>query len=303
MNGTWKPRKTHDFIINERGKTRKIKAHHVQDRQIYKTYNRLVLKPAFENILVEENSASRTGKGTDYAIKRFKQDLAYSYKKCGNDFYVIIYDFRDYFNSVNHDVICDDLLPMIYESPNILDDYCKLFPNGVGIGGEPSQTVAIAYPHKLDRFLQCSQLVLKSGRYMDDGYVICRKKEDAKYILNKIYEHAKIMHLNINPKHTKICCMKSENVTFLKKRVRITDTGKILMHLTKNNVRTELKRIKCQSDNSKQLINSVIQSFSSWSSYALKYGAYYQVIKATTKFSKTFNISYEEVKKIWKKKS
>ena len=303
LNNKWKPRKTHDFKINERGKIRQIRAHYIRDRQMYKSYNKHVLKSAFESLLVESNSASRDNKGTDYAIKTFRKDLAHAYKKYERDFYVVTYDFHDYFNSINHDILLNDLGKLIDNRPDLFKDYVSIFNSGVGIGGEPSQTIAVTYPHKLDRFLLCSPLVLRSGRFMDDGYAICQTKEDAKFILSKIYEYANDLGLEINPKHTRISYMKTDSIIFLKKRTHIARSGKIIMHLTRENVNAEIKRIKHQNETTSiQPMSSVLQSFQSWTAYALKYGGYYQVVKVSHYFSETFNIPYKEVKALWTKK-
>lgn len=262
------------------------------------------MKPSFENLWVETNSASQDNKGTDYAIKRFRQDLSHAYKKCGTDFYVVTYDFHNYFYSIDHEIMKDDLLDHIIDRPDIFNDYLKVFATdvGIGIGGEPSQTIAITYPHKLDKHLECSPLVLRSGRFMDDGYAICRTKKDAQKILDEVYEYSYMLNLEINPKHTRISYMKTDSIIFLKKRTRITKTGKIIMRLTRENVKSELKRIDYQSRSKIQPMESIIQSFKAWSSYALKYGAYYQVVKVSHYFSTIFNIQYKEVKELWTKK-
>lgn len=298
----WYPMKTYDFWIQERGKEREIKSHYVRDRQVYKAYNKLVLKSSFQSLIVQSNSASQEGKGTDFAIKRFRQDLAHAFRKWGNDFYVVTYDYHNYFYSIPHDGINEDLTPKIISRHDIFESYVNIFISGIGIGGEPSQTIAISYPHKLDRFLQCSPLVLRSGRYMDDGYAICRTKEDARIILNKIYEYSDMMRLEINPKHTRISYMKTDSIIFLKKRTRVAKSGKIIMHLTRENVNAEMKRIKAQSKSTVQPMDSIIQSFKAWSSYALKYGGYYQVVRVSHYFSESFNIPYDEVKQLWTKK-
>lgn len=299
----WKPKKTHDFIINERGKKREIKAHYIRDRQVYKSYNKVVLKPSFEPLLVESNSASREGKGTDYAIKQFRQDLAHAYKKWGRDFYVVTYDFHNYFYSIDHEQIKEDLTKYVIDRQDIFEEYIDIFDEvGIGIGGEPSQTIAITYPHKLDRHLLCSQKVLRSGRFMDDGYAICHTKRDAVETLKEIYDYSDMLNLTINEKHTRISYMETDSVIFLKKRTRIAENGKIIMHLTRENVNAELRRIHHQSQSDIQPMESILQSFSSWTSYALKYGGYYQVVRVSHYFSTVFNIPYEEVKKLWTKK-
>lgn len=301
-NREWKPKKTNNFTICERGKKRDIKAHHIGDRQVYKSYNKNEVVPLCKNSWVPSNSASQVGKGTEYAIKTFKKDLSYAFKKCkGNDFYVVIYDFHNYFGILSHDIIMKDIGEWLDD--NILQDYVGLFENGVGIGGELSQTIAITYTHKMDRYLLCSPCVLRSGRFMDDGYCICATKEDAKKTYNDIYKFSKILKLQLNDNKTKIVSMKHNSVEFLKKRTKVTSTGKIVMHLNRKSLLLARKRLKEQKAkyNDKVIpLSSVKQSFHSYCSYALKYNSYNQVVNLTNTYSNLWDAEYKQAKKCWR---
>jgi hypothetical protein len=71
--------------------------------------------------------------------------------------------------------------------------------------------------------------------------------------------------------------MKSDDFVFLKKRVHITDTGKIILRLTRENVREERKKIlylRDEYDAGRMPVSSIKQSYQSWRGYAKKYNAY-----------------------------
>ena len=181
QNRSYKPVKTNDFYINERGKIRLIRAHTIRDRQVYKSFCRYKLKPTTSNYILDHNNASQIGKGTDRSIKQFRQGLARAYKKFGKNFYVIMYDYHNYFGSLDHDVIRNNI-PLSEDSYWILERYLKVFEDadntyyGIGIGGEPSQDIAVAYCSKIHRMICCEPYVIDSGWYMDDGYAIVHTK-------------------------------------------------------------------------------------------------------------------------------
>ena len=85
---------------------------------------------------------------------------------------------------------------------------------------------------------------------MDDGYAVCSDKSAAA-VIEEIREQTKALGLTINEKRTCKHYMKNESVTFLKKRTFI-DEGKIVMRLTRKNVRLELSRLKYQAQKVKE---------------------------------------------------
>lgn len=300
--------KTHDFTICERGKQRRIKAHTIDDRQIQKSFCQEEMIPAVQNRILPNNSASQKNKGTDYAIKKFRAGLAHAYKVCnGMDFYVIIYDFHDYFGSIPHDKCIDSICKNLSDddSREIFKLYTAMFPGdaGYGIGGELSQVVAIAYPSSLDRMLVCDKRVIASGsgRYMDDGHVIVRTKEDAHAIVELIIQRAAKLGLNLNEKRLNIYWMKKDIVIFLKKRTSMTDSGKIIMRLVRKNIRNALRSIKYyKKQYDANLINMgpIMQFIQCWLAYSRPYNSYKARIKVADTFCKTFDVPWEEVRKL-----
>ena len=91
---------------------------------------------------------------------------------------------------------------------------------------------------------------------------------------------AKGLGIQINDRKTVIHNMKSDDFVFLKKRIHITDTGKIVMRLTRDNLQEERKRIlylREEYNAGRMPIESIMQSYQSWRGYAKKYNSYHTV--------------------------
>lgn len=294
-DGTYKPNPTYNFTISERGKTRHIKAHHILDRVWYKSWCEHDLKPLVEGRIMPANSASQKGKGTDHSIKLFRKALTRAYKKWGRDFYVVTTDYHDYFGSIPHDKILEEIRFEDERSNRTLRDYLAIFPGGkgLGIGGEPSQIISIVYPSKVDRMVACNCPTFASGRYMDDSWFICHTKEEANYTLKKFVEVSESLGLIVNWKRTQMHHMTKHSVIWLKKRTSLTETGKIVMKLTRKNVRLRfrtLKHYKELVDEKLMPRDAVFDSMQCWTRYALKYDGYKQVKRVVAYFSELFGV-------------
>ena len=294
--GTYKFKTTNNFKIMERGKVREIKAHHISDRAVLKSLSMYSIYPTLDGMIMENNSASQKGKGTDHAIKVFREALAHAYKKYGREFYVGTYDFHDYFGSIPHDKAIEIIGSRLDErSRQLFIDYTELFDEGYGIGGEVSQIVSIAYPSSLDREIACDPAVDRSGRYMDDGWFITGAKEDAVRVMKKIQKKAKQLGLVINETRTDIANMSKESVTFLKKRTSVTETGQIVMKLTRKNIRARQRATKKQKEDNVPPL-STYQSLQSWFSYSRKYRSDRAKMSAAKKAAVIFGINWDDMK-------
>lgn len=306
LSGEFSYHKTHDFILCDRGKQRNIQAHNIADRQVQKAFCHYELIPATEKRILPNNAASQIGKGTDYMIKRFRADLAHAYRVCGGrQFYVFIYDFHNYFGSIPHAQSLESIGKCLSDDPSrkMLRDYADIFEAGYGIGGEPSQVLAVVYPSSIDRMFACNPDVIGSGRYMDDGYAITATKEAARKAEQDFRRKAGQLGLSVNEKRLQIYNMEKDVVTFLKKRTSMTESGKIIMRITRENVRNELRRIKFQKeqfDAGQMSMSAIKQSIECWSNYAAKYQSYKARVRVLDYYAKTFEIPWKEVQKYLK---
>ena len=292
--GTYKSKGFTEFYIKERGKTRFIQSVHISERVVQKTLAEYGLKPILIPSLIYDNGASLKGKGTDFAIKRFREHLRWRYARYGLQGGILIGDFHDYFHSINHKILLSMLRRKIegdgvYKSAKYFID-CFKGDKGLGLGSEISQICAIFYPNKIDHMIKEKFKIHGYGRYMDDFYIISEDIQLLKNILIKIKEVSCELHLTLNDEKTIIYPFSHFPVfTFLKCRTNITNTGKIIMRNVPGNYKAKRHLIKKQA----KLINDgmidenyALQSYKTWEQYALRRKQSYKSVKNIRKFYK-----------------
>ena len=115
------------------------------------------------------------------------------------------------------------------------------------------------------------------ARYNDDSYLIHPDRQYAEHCLRRITEKAAALGLEVHKAKTRIHNLATDDFTFLKKRVHITDTGRIILRLTRANIRREEARIRdhrAEYDAGRMQPAVILQSYQCWRSYAQKYNAY-----------------------------
>lgn len=244
------------FQINERGKIRDISSPDILERIIQHSLYKNIVYPILIKCLIYDNGASIKDKGVQFSRDRVTKHLTGYYRKHGNKGWVVQIDFKKFFESLDHDVIMEQLSRKIPDvrilnlCKQILD---KQGEKGVGLGSELSQIVALYYLNRLDHYFKDKLGVKYYGRYMDDIYIICDKYEDAVFYLRKANEIAKDLKLNINQKKSKI--VKLENgFTFLKTKYIMSSTGKIARISGRASATRERRKLRLYK---KRLMNNV----------------------------------------------
>ena len=104
------------FILNERGKTRKVTGQHISDRIVNHALCDTIINPALEKYLIHDNGASRKGKGISFSRRRLEQHLHQFYRRTGsNDGYILLIDFTKYYDNLRHDIIIDMMSKYIHD--------------------------------------------------------------------------------------------------------------------------------------------------------------------------------------------
>lgn len=274
-NGTYSPKRQSEFTIHERGKERRIKASHISDRAVQKAFNEYVLKPALYPRLIYDNAASQPGKGTDFCLNRTKRHLQRYYKEYANHGFVLLIDFSNYFASIDRSILFELLKP--YLKPEELDFMQTLLKNeteGLGLGSEINQTCAIFYASFLDRYIKEELHIKYYCRYMDDLILIHPDKIFLEQCLGKIALYCKTIGVKVNPKKCKLVNLKTDCFVYLKKKIRLTDSGKIIMRPLNKNIKARKRKLKRQHDlllKEVMTIDSIVQSYISWRGYITKY--------------------------------
>lgn len=257
------------FVKNERGKTRNISSVKFRERVVQKTICKNHLIPVLAYNLIEDNSASRKGKGTIYATKRVIEYLRKHYNKYGNEGYALVIDFKGYFENIQHEP-CKENLKKYFKDERILKyayDFIDAFgEKGLGLGSETSQVNAIAYINSIDHFIKEKLRVKAYERYMDDSCIIHHDKNVLKTILNVLEKKYSEYGIVLNKKKTVICDLK-HGFTFLQTRFIVTDNGKIVRKPNRKRITAERRKLKKQAEMYQQgilSIDAINKSFGGW---------------------------------------
>lgn len=280
QKGAYKSKGFVDFYICERGKTRHIRSVHISERMVQKCLCKFALKPLLNPTLIDTNSASQEGKGTEYAIKRLREDLRWHYARHKRRGGILIGDLHSYFDSIPHDILKQMLRKKIEDDRiyNLAAYFIDCFPGdrGIGLGSEISQVCAIYFLNKMDHAGREIFKIHGVGRYMDDFYAISENipklKAYKSYCEKLVASYGMCMNKN------KTCITRLDQpFTWLKKRTILQPNGKIIMRLVRKNVVSKRRAIKKGFKELKageRPIESLEQSQVSWEGYAKPYNSY-----------------------------
>jgi hypothetical protein len=270
-------RPTHDFTLYERGKRREISAVCFPERVAKKSFNQNALVPTVMPTLIAGNSANVKGRGTEYAIKRIKKQLAKHYQKHGAEGYILLVDLSNYFGSIDHEYAKKTLReltdPRLRElGEHFIDRQGEV---GLGLGDEPNQTHAIAFMSPIDHFVAECCGVEAYGRYMDDLYALDVSKERLQLTLGCIEALCHARNVQLNPRKTQIVKL-TRGFRFLKKRFTYTSTGKIIVRPARQSITRERRKLKKQAElvsRGLMTMEQVEASYQSWRASVKKLNA------------------------------
>ena len=275
------------FTIYERGKKREIHSLHYPERVVRRSFCINSLVPVLSHNLIYDNGASLKGKGVSFAVDRCKTHLRRWYCRNGTNGYVIIIDFKGYFDHIIHSKLFDIIDNSFYNdrikdlAKNFIrsaDESKPVYAKGVGlfIGPEDSQIFAVAYPNAIDHTIKDKWRIKEYGRYMDDSYILVKDKESAKKILSSLSQLYQIYGIIPNARKTQIVKL-SHGFTFLKNRFSITNTGRVIRradHKSTVRERRKLKKLHGIYNTGKISLTQICQQYMSWRGFMIRKNAY-----------------------------
>ncbi len=285
QDGTYKIGKYNKFTIYD-PKEREIQSLPFRDRVVQHCLCDNIVGPFIDKKLIYDNAACRVGKGTHFALKRFKKFLCEHYKKHGADGYVLKYDIKHYFPSIDHDVLKQRLKcikdervrELLYQIIDSYESFEDGKPNkGLPMGNQTSQWFALYYLDPMDRLIKEKLRVKHYVRYMDDGVLVHESKDFLKKALAEMQKIADELKLEFNKK-TQIFPLR-QGVDFLGFRFYVTDTGKIVKKLrtsSKKRWKARLKRYAWEHKNGKKDIEAITRSMKSFQGH-IKHGHTYKL--------------------------
>lgn len=269
-----------EFELNERGHNRHIKALGIADRVVQRALCDEVLMPQLGKYLIYDNGASQKDKGVEFCRRRLEAHLHKYYRKYGSDGYFLHIDFRKFFDNIRHDKLLaafsdklddDSVMPVLenmvqsfkidisYSDKDLTDQvfnsmgYAKIpaelktgkryMAKSMGIGSQVSQAAGVFFPTKIDTYCKVVRGCKFYGRYMDDIYIIHHDKEFLRSVLDGVREQSVEIGLFINEKKTQIFKLR-HGFAFLKIKYNLTETGKIIKRLARDNITRQRRKMK-----------------------------------------------------------
>lgn len=234
------------FHVIERGKDRAIAAPRFSERVIQKAVTRAVMAPAVWPTLTPGCAANMRGRGTDYALMRLKGQLAEHYRRHGAEGYVLLMDFSDYFGTIDHGTALDLVRRTLTDPAAVEFMRLQIEANGrigLGLGSEPNQALAVAIPSPLDHLGERWRGIEASGRYMDDSYFIALDKETLWRFLDAARALCSSLGITVNERKTRVVKL-TRGLTFLKKRFRFTESGRIVVTPIPKSLARERRKLR-----------------------------------------------------------
>lgn len=221
-----------------------------RDQIVQRSYSDVIIYPSMSASWIYDNYACQDSKGTDFARARVKEHLRRFYRRHGTAGWILKVDIRKYYDSMLFDVIIDNFYRKcpewaarfaantILQQYNLGDDI-----GGVNPGSQLVQIAGIEYLDSLDHFLKEQCKVKHYGRYMDDFFIFDSDYERLVMIQRAIEEHIAPIGLMLHPDKTTIIPITSM-FRFLGFDFRLTETGKVIMTLAPESVRSTKRKLR-----------------------------------------------------------
>lgn len=272
------------FTVWERGKMRSIHSLHYAERVIRRSVCINSTVPIFSHNLIHDNGASLKGLGVSFSIRRCEEQLHRIWREGAKDGYVLMVDFKRYFDNISHPQLFDIYDRYIHDPR--LNALCKGFVTATGerglyIGPEDSQISAVAYPNVIDHCIKDRWGVKQYGRYMDDSSLIAHGKETVIGYRDGLYKLYEEMGIVVNTKKTQIIKL-SRGFTFLKTQFFILDNGRLIEKPDHDNIvrqRRKLKAFRRFVSEGVMTVRDVCSAYMSWRGYILTKNAHWTVVQ------------------------
>lgn len=285
-HGTYKSPEFFEFDIFERGKKRHIRSTIIGERVVQRCLCDNGLVPVVGSTFIHDNGACIKDKGYDFAVRRMKCHLEKHIRKHGSSGYILIGDLTSFFDNIMHWAVMK-LLRKDFHDLRLLgltEDMIKQFDpdtppesrKGLGLGSQISQLLAPAVASTLDHYVKEVLRIKYYGRYMDDFYLIHEDKEYLKFCRERIREKCAELGLQLSERKTHIIKL-THGFTFLKVRMFITPTGKVIRKIHPSSIvrqRRKMKKLQRRYLAGKMTYRDVYNSFQSWSSHAKRFNAH-----------------------------
>lgn len=285
---TYRPRPLRPFVIHD-PKTRLISAPHFRDRVVHHALCNII-EPIFDRIFIHDSYASRKGRGTHAALRRFEMfkrrvscnGRPVNRAKDSNMVtgHALKADIRHYYASVNHGVMIRIIGRRIKDEKvlwlirKILDSHCPKNPGkGMPIGSLTSQLFANIYLSELDCFIKQRLRAKFYIRYMDDFIILHKSRGILLGWKGMISGFLRTIKLELHQEKSAVFPL-HKGVSFL--GYRIFFNYKLLKKGNLGVLEKKMEKFKKLFDRGEISHGKIMQSLEGWMAYA-RYGNTYNL--------------------------
>ena len=166
----------------------------------------------------------------------------------------------------------------------------KYIHKSLGFGSEISQICGVFFPYLIDNLCKIVYGMKFYGRYMDDTYIICDSKEKLLALLEDVEKQCNELGIHLNLKKTRIEKI-DKYFKFLKKKFKLTDTGKVVTKPAQDTFtreRRKLKKLKEKLNNKEITYKEIENHYKSWRGNFKKFNCYHRLGDMDELFDKLF---------------
>lgn len=286
------------FDLYERGHLRHIRSLKISERTAQKALCDYALVPVLSRSHIYDNGATMKDKGIAFAESRLMKHIRRFVREMGpmealRNGYVIQFDFHHYFDNADHDVLMDIVKKnftderLIATVRKFVDDFGE---RGLGLGSQISQVLALSLANGLDHVIKDRLGMKWYGRYMDDGYVLCRSKSEAVKVMAEIRKVCTNLRIEINEKKTRIIKF-SKGFRFLKVLYRTTETGKIVRttnHEGIKRMRQKLVKLRRKYEHGRIKLENIEMALEAWFAHCMRANTYWTRMSMLVRFHRMF---------------
>lgn len=287
-NETYEVEQGNKHIIYE-PKRRVVVSTKFKDRVFQRSLCDNYLYHEISKSFIYDNGACQNGKGTNFAMNRLNCHLQRFYRKHGSNGYVLKCDIKNYFGSTPHTTVKSAVRKNTKDDwafnhvEKIIDSFNESDNPGIGLGlgSQVTQLVQLAVLDRLDHYIKEELKIKYYIRYMDDFILIHHDKEYLKECLVNIKVKIEDLGLRLNTKKTQILQLK-QGIKFLGFRFILTETGKVIRLLNKENIKDEKRKLKKLVElvrEGKITRDKVDDCYKSWKAHANKGNSYKLLIR------------------------
>ena len=176
------------FYISE-PKVRRIEKSRYIDRIVHRWVVDNFLIPHFVPTFVNTSYACLKNKGMHKECLEVQKAMLHC-KRIWGEYYILKMDIRKYFDNINKNILYEILKRKIKDKKLLWLIKEIIYSNegekGLPIGNYTSQMFANIYLNEVDQYIKHKLHCKWHFRYMDDGIVLLKTKEQAKEVLEKI---------------------------------------------------------------------------------------------------------------------